>query len=376
MQKYIILLPLILFSINSLRILFSPGSLVKKTFYNNFIHSLENKINRTICFYSPFENLDDKKIIISHSFGGTTILYDYIHNIYLSNHSDIIAVVLIQSHFNQRYKMPYFGINQHKINIPVLTVLNVYDDRLPLYCSIDDFLVSYQENIPDKYFLINNGTHFSSFEDKMEIERLTTQVGTFILEVLNNEFYRMRSIFKYITKKHEWFFQERNLTNTIKRSSLIDFLMSRPHHNNSFYDNDKFVLYKTNNVNISQELNTYYHLNIAYNYTLINFDKHFDYLNSTDTVVKISSRFLKGIDVFTFYLFVEFFIKEFTNELLSTVQIPQILYKWFTYEPSVYIQNKTLVSEVICIPIKDNIVYYKFPNKHIIFDFLMRTENL
>ena len=68
--------------------------------------------------------------------------------------SRLLGSVIVNSHFNQRNKMPYFPINQHEVDIPILTILSSKDEQLPLHASIDDFLVSHQENIPNKYYFI------------------------------------------------------------------------------------------------------------------------------------------------------------------------------------------------------------------------------
>ena len=43
------------------------------------------------------------------------------------------------------------------------------------------------------------------------------------------------------------------------------------------------------------------------------------------------------------------------------------LTKWFTYNPKIIFENNILKMEVLVIPIKENIVYYKFPNKYKLF---------
>lgn len=371
MFRHIILLFSIL-GISSLRILFSPGSLVKKTFYKDLIHRIEDKTNTTINFYNSFENLNESEnIIISHSFGGTQALYHYLTR----KPSNIIGIVLLQSHFNQRNKMPYFGINQHKIDIPVLTVLNTYDEKLPIHSSVDDFLVSYQEKIPNKYYLINNGTHFSSFENKIQIELLSSQIESFISELRKKNFYRMDAIYRYITNKHGWFFNDRELNNTINHSNILNFVRSKPTKNNSMYMNHKYIMYKTNDVNITKELDTYYYLNMVYNFTEIDIHST-DYANISHTALKLTSHILRGFNISTFYLLFEIIIKGVTNKIIENMHIPVVIYTWFNYEPRIYIQNKKLECEVLCIPIKDNIVYYKFPSKHKIFEFLIQKNLL
>ena len=374
----IILLFNIFSCVNTLRILFAPGSLIKRSFYNKFIDKLESKIKKPIEYYNFTDGFlrknndtNEEEIIIGHSFGGTLALCNHLYN-----NSNIIGVVLLQSHFNQRNTKPYFGINQSNIDIPVLTVLNSHDDKLPIHCSIDDFLVSYQENISNKYYLINNGTHLSSFENRIEVDKLSSQVGSFIYSIVKNTFYRMNYINNYITSKHFWFFEERNLTNTTVQPDILHFVLSKPYTNNSIYLNHKYVLYKTNNINITEELNVYYNLNLNYNITRVELNKTIDIMNTKDTMQKIIKHFMTGFNIWNFYLFLEFIIKEITNDFFISVQKPGLLFTWFTYEPQIYIKNKRIECEVLAIPIKDNIVYYKFPSKHKMMEFLVQHDLL
>lgn len=366
---YWIILFCLLTSISSIRILFSPGSQVKKSFYKPFIDKLQTKLNTPIYFYDeiPSNRInDDQEIIISHSFGGTIALCDFLSK----KRQRVIGSVLINSHFNHRSKMPYFPIDQKRINIPTLTILNTKDERLPLTSSIDDFLVSYQENIPKKYYLLNNGTHFSSFENNKEMDLLVLQVSNFVKESIGGNFQRTSYVTNYITNKHGWFFNDRNLSNTNIINNFPRFLVSNPFQNNSFYLNTKYILYKTNNINITKVLNQYFDLNINYNITNLRDIHYYDYLNSTDTVIKIAKNFMKGATPLNLYLITEFFIKDIINEFIYRLKIPFLLIQWFTYEPRMSINNSTLYCEVLSVPIRDQIVYYKFPSKNKMFEFL------
>ena len=64
-----------------------------------------------------------------------------------------------------------------------LTILNSHDEKLPMHASIDDFLVSYQEQIPNKYYQINGGSHFTTFLNHIQMNLTTTQVHSFIYEI-------------------------------------------------------------------------------------------------------------------------------------------------------------------------------------------------
>jgi hypothetical protein len=368
MYIYIILIfNLINFS-NSLQIIFSPCSIVKKSFYNNFLKKLQNKINLPILLKNS--NINEKKIIISHCFDTRKELLKHVNR-----DKNIIGLILVQNHFNQRKLMPYLDINQNKIKIPVLTILNSHDELIPLCNSIDDFLISYQENIPNKYYFINNGTHYSSFENKLQMELLTNQIELFISEISKNNFSRMETVNKYIINKNLWFFQDRNLKDTILQSNLFNFIL-KSRYNNSLYLNNKYALLKTNKINITEELDTFYNLNLVYNYSIIELNNNRDYMNITQTMVKFINNFMIGNSLKSFFLLFEFIIKGIINDFITTIQKPKILLNWFNYEPKIYVKNNKMECEIIGIPIKDNIIYYKFPSKHKIFEFKIKKKFL
>jgi hypothetical protein len=72
----------------------------------------------------------------------------------------------------------------------------------------------------------------------------------------------------------------------------------------------------------------------------------------------------------------EFTVKAFINDVFYKSKIPGFLYSWFTYEPRICMNDSHITCEVLAIPIRDDIVYYKFPSKHKIFEILAKEELL
>ena len=366
-------------TIHSLQILFAPGSNIQRRFYVPFLKKLENKIKHPVNFYDDFNNFNDKHIVIAHSFGGTTSICNYLMN---KDTNNVLGSIIINCHFNQRNKMPYFPINQNEVKIPVLTILNSKDEQLPLHASIDDFLVSHQEDIPNKYYYINPGTHYSTFEDPLQMEIVTSQIANFIQEIKRQRFNQSHFYKHYLTNRHSWFFQDRHLPNTRIQPNFPSFLVSNPYKNNSIYLNHKYVLFKTKNINIVEYLDDYYHLHM--NYSQINLYNIYykDIFNSSHAFTKIidanpmklshNATFLQHA-YFT-SLIMEYFIKDLSNDFLYKSKIPSFLVMWFTYEPRIMIIDNKLTCEVLTVPIRDGIVYYKFPSKHKVFEFLSQQN--
>jgi hypothetical protein len=340
-------------------------------------------MNKPVELYNcTTKNTPIQKIVVAHSFGGTKILCDIFGKSYYQP-PYVSAVILINSHFNQRSKMPYFPLHQNYFPVPILTILTTRDDRLPIHTTVDDYLASYQEEIVDKFYYINRGDHFSTFENPADMHFAIHQIQRFIEETReeNATFHLSNYVMDYFTKKHMWFFQEREFNNTVLRPNFFRFLVSRPAPNNSFYRSHKYNLLKTNDFNIKAELDHYYGLDVEYNFTDYRDIYYRDWTNSSYTAQKIMESFMAGFTLMNMLLFVDFIMKEFVNEFIYKMQIPWFLFQWFTYEPKI---NKTQDSfgrdrvscEILSIPIRDNIVYYKMPSKHKIFEFLGQEDLL
>jgi hypothetical protein len=166
-----------------LQIGFLHGSHIPNSFYKPFLDTLRDEfdmpLNITYLPYFPQEPLQNNTIIMGHSFGGFFgLLYcimDQSRNI-----NNVKGCVLLNSHFNERYKMPYIGVKQNKLKIPVLTLLNRDDDKLPLPKALDDYEVSIERKDTRKRYIVNSGTHSSSFTSDVEMELVCKQIKDFV----------------------------------------------------------------------------------------------------------------------------------------------------------------------------------------------------
>lgn len=149
------------------------GSWVSPKMYEGFIGSLRRK-NVTVEIGGQLR--DNDTVIIGHSMGGYFALRDAIR------HPDKVAgVVLIHSHFNSRYSMPYPRIRQDRVGVPVLTVFAGRDERLPFDRAIDDILACNQERSDNKFFkIIPDSTHFSGITDDTGRDELVSHVSSFL----------------------------------------------------------------------------------------------------------------------------------------------------------------------------------------------------
>lgn len=160
------------------QILFYPGSHVPVSKYQPLLDSLPYRTE-----YAKYGFLRQNKIeqnetiLVAHSFGGYFALLDA-----LRCPDKISGIVLLNSHFNSRWKAVYPPIRQGQIQCPVLTILSEKDDRLPLRIAIDDFYEKTREGYRDKYYLVNKGFgHFSGMTGRRdkETEILSSQIRDF-----------------------------------------------------------------------------------------------------------------------------------------------------------------------------------------------------
>lgn len=153
------------------------GSWVDPRMYEGFIGSLRKR-NITADIGVPLRHNDT--VLIGHSMGGYFALRDAIR------HPDRVAgVVLIHSHFNSRYRMPYPRVRQDEVGVPVLTVLAGRDERLPFDRAIDDALA----RADNKFFkIMPNGTHFSGITDEDGRDELVGHVSSFLDALGSNNF--------------------------------------------------------------------------------------------------------------------------------------------------------------------------------------------
>jgi hypothetical protein len=168
---------LILSVVSCYNIVIFPGSRVPLNKYRNLQKSLESTLGTSVSIkrYNPFKKLPEDSIIIGHSFGGTFALIEAINN-----EKNVKAVVLLNSHFNTRHKMPYPGIDMNSVHQPVLTILGKNDSQLPYKKAIDDYFFAEENFISNKHFIIDeNLTHYSCI-DESENTFIIDNICTFI----------------------------------------------------------------------------------------------------------------------------------------------------------------------------------------------------
>jgi hypothetical protein len=335
-------------------IIFLKGSQIKNEFYYPFLRKLQTELdsknlpqNPTVKFGGYFTTSPppSSSIIIGHSFGG------FFGLIQAMKYPDYIkGCVLINSHFNQRLKMPYNPIYLDKISQPTLILLNQQDEKLPLSKAMDDYHVYQHPNLPNysttprKEFRIRPGTHTSSFTNPSEIQQTVSEIVRFIetLDTVDNTHMPDSEENTKIEQICYW-----QLPNTRTYYHLPTFLASKPGLFNCLYYPGN--LYKTRDLNeeqLKQELTREIHSLFASAYPLtpiallpeIRFKKTYFPLGEKYSYIQTLRNGL--------------FMYSLTNWLS---QEPQIIY---STTPSPH-----LVIELFVIPIIDNTIYYKLPNK-------------
>jgi hypothetical protein len=300
------------------------------------------KTNAQECF------TNEKNIIISHSYN------DYIHT-----NNNTLAVISIN------------GIT-HEKDIPTLTILNTNDEKLPLYYALNDVLNTCENNVTNKYYQINNGSHTSLFENNKNINLLSNQIHYFIDDLLQTNLSKSTKIKNSIFHKHNWFFKNRELTNTSNSNNFFKFLFTEPYTGNKLFICDRYVLYKTKNINITKELDDYYFLNMKYNVTSLSKRYDNDYFLIGNTIANIVKCYF-NINIFLIiYYLCEFTVKVFIEELFFKMKLPFIVFEWLKVEPNICVNNSSVICEVFSVSTQDNIVYYKFPSKNKMFSYLLR----
>jgi hypothetical protein len=323
--------------VNAYNILIYPGSQVSLDKYNTMKDLINKKVsNSTINFKSLPSLLKYKNdtILIGHSFGGYFSLLDAKYN-----NDTVKGVILLNSHFNSRGKMPYPRIDMKKIKQPVLTILGDKDERLPFKKAIDDLFYRDKNYLEKKYFIINNNfTHFTGIGDN-KTEYLSDQICNFI-ENINN--------YTCNDSSYSWYNKRINFQNTIdiafslnmfdaifqicnfpfwQQYHYLYFLTLKPenylNYQYSMYD---YILLKTQNTNFKEIIN--------------------------DLNLEFSPRYNITWNI----------------NILPTVH-PSILV-WLMKKPYIKNINGTFFGEIIMLPVNENVTYYKVPNKIGLLDFI------
>ena len=291
-----------------------PGSFVKPQVYKKLLDKVQNNLQEkninityNIINYFDAANKEENTTLICHSFGGYFGLLKCVKD----RSGNIDYCILVNSHFNQRGKMPYPGIKLKDVNQNVLTILTKYDERLPLMKALDDVYVSNFEKIKNVDFIINNGTHFSSFDKDVNI--VASQISNFIYvqEIIKGK-------------------KMRTMNDIYIHNKFFKFISSKPLENNQIFinTNENYIMYKTRNTDIDMHLKS-----LFTDTTKITWNKI--YYNFSDDMNK--SIVLKLIKVF------------------------QFLYLWLFKQPKVVKLGDKIYVDIFVFPISKSTVYYKFP---------------
>jgi len=344
-------------------ILFVKGSQIQNDFYSPFLQKLQTELETQnfpqkptvkIGEYFPTSPPEPSSIIVGHSFGGYFGLLQAIQY-----PEQIKACILINSHFNQRMKMPYLPIALDKVTQPTLVLLNQQDEKLPISKAMDDYHVYRHPSLPQsmtdprKEFRVRQGTHFSSFINPAQIQETVDEIQLFLLSLdpPSRHTTPPEPPFTYypsystpqidgkakrdvLDRLCEWKFP-----NTRTYYHLPTFLASKPGLFQCLYHPGN--LYKTRNFHEEQLMKE------LTREILVLFPH-------TKPTIEFKKSYLPlGI--------------QYSNiQVLRNSLFPYSLTQWMSKEPQIQYSTTPsphLVVELLVMPIIDNIVYYKLPSK-------------
>lgn len=141
-------------------------------------------------FHKFRDIIENGTVLVGHSLGGYYALRD------AARSPDRVAgVVLLNSHFNSRWVMPYPPIATDSVRVPVLTVLGGRDDRLPVRKAMDDAWECTQEHESDKFFVVNRDHgHFTGVTDTDGQEDVVRPIRCFLAALTSRNFTGVRQL--------------------------------------------------------------------------------------------------------------------------------------------------------------------------------------
>jgi len=416
--------------------IFLPGS--QKTLptdYVNVINGLTLQTNtNNINFFKSKNYIDCLGILnnpknkniyfITHSFGG---YFGLLYSIFYKKR--VKGIVLLNSHFNQNRDMPYFPIQIKDIDIPVLTILSTNDKMLPFQKAINDLYYNHlifnsfefqQNKTQPKMFLFNDGEHNSCSDDKKYSDITLKQICEFLsgnwssnitepVKIIDkNIIWKIKNTIDYQYSSFnifDYIFYRKNILDFLlmnfivsygKLSPILDtkqlfnsfffpyfirkfgsFLSSKPTKKiQCMYSQVDDVLLKTaGGISFSNLTSTFEEqIQIFYDeYYLSNSTNH----NETHKVKIVWNK-------------IYFPPNKMNSITLKYILSPSILGTWFLFKPRVYVNEynnskqkrnngkkkkiQTIHCDVLIVPIRDEVVYYKFPSKFKVIKTLLEKR--
>lgn len=339
-----------LFHVYAWNILLYPGSQINHQKYSllcrELSHQLGDDHNVSVVNYNPFKkhHRNNDTILIGHSLGGTFALLDAKKDV-----ENVKGVVLLYSHFNQRGKMPYFGIPMEDIPQPTLTILGTNDSYLPFAKSVDDLFYKTKRMHTNKHFIINkNYGHYTGLDDS-KTNILARQISGFIQNM---------SCYDSINyeKEYTWYVDNILFPSAIdvsKSMNVIDALLEITDFPawNCFH----FMYFLTCKP-------------IWYNYQ---FSSEKNYLLKTVNTPISTVLYFLNKELFTNIPEGHIVWKE---TILPTNHLS--IFVWLTRQPK-FIKdvNGKWKGEIIKLPINDSVVYYKIPSRLRSLGPMLRSTN-
>ena len=80
-------------------------------------------------------------------------------------------------------KMPYPPINMSSFPIPILVILTIDDEQLPISKSIDDMKYANENNITNIKFIVAEGNHTSRFTEPKQKNETINQIQDFLFSL-------------------------------------------------------------------------------------------------------------------------------------------------------------------------------------------------
>ena len=347
-------------SLLAFQILFYPGSHVPQEKYSPFLNRLNQKLgnNNNIklvkCFAKErdFQNTTEPTILMGHSIGGVLAILDTIK--YQNN---VSGLVLLNSHFNERWKMPYPGTSLQEVySTPVLTMLGGKDYRLPLHKAIDDLFMKVQNKHRNHYFVVNHDLgHFSGLVNPTTLEetdKVVDPVVTFLKSVQTANMSLIESVTAPTAKRFQTNIEGLSQDSIILSNScgVIDAIL-------------QLVLPRF----VWNTLHWWYFLTAKPDKycTYMYEDTHHVYWKGrpqdADNITKMLSWWTRS-----------------HNNTISEIKLPSLHPMILLYLTlPLFLRGRhhnTVDMPVLSIPINSNTTYYKIPHPHRLFSLLVKND--